>query len=198
MGKGIAVWTMSKVVMLIFLLLTFSFVIGYIHILNERVVSDSAQTITMQLKSTMTSLVSTDALNARLTIALPDEIPERTKGVYETGDISLQSYTLLTRLMEDSNGEPYFSWAITLDNREVISENVYIASSWLILPQGSISKYCLTTDCDQTIKTFKINSKDKYVVYTIQKYTDPNTGEIRVYLGVCDISGNACEGGYVV
>lgn len=191
MKKGIAVWTMSKLVMLIFLILTFAAVIGYVSLLSERVTADSAQSITMQLKSTLNAIIATDALDATLVVPLPTEIPERTSGVYETAEAPIKPYILVTKLERDQvSNQEYISWAVSLTNKPNIEENVYIASSWLVLPEtGTVGDFNLGGTGQ-----FVIDSTTNKTLYLLEKHTD-QSGNVAVYLRSCDIFMKNCVGG---
>jgi len=186
--KAIAVWTMSKVVMFIFLILTFTSVVLFVNVLNERVVADSAQSVAIQIKSTMTAIISSDALDATLVVPLPGEIPERTRDIIETAQAPLHTYILLTRIYEENN-QKYISWAISLGDDPDYTKNTYVAATWLALPIGTVQDYNLGgTDF------FIANSKD-HAIYMMQKVTDEDTGETAIYLKACDVKRNNCIGG---
>jgi len=189
MGRGIAVWTMSKIVMLIFLFLVFSSVIMYTQLLNQRAIADAAQSVTMQIKSTLTAVVSSEAFDATLAVPLPSEIPEKTKGVYGTTEAPLRPYILRT-IIDRIEGNIVF--AISLDNG-----NSFVSASLLVLPgaERGVSHYWLDST-NKHVSTFDVDSRVQSV-YFIEKITDLNTEETFVYLRASDIKGGDCVGGCI-
>ncbi len=97
--KGISTWLFSKIVMLIFLVITFSIVLSFSAMIKEKMYADSASVLAMRVRDGVQSVVLTDALQAKTVIALPEYLPD---------DINMKDkrkYTIL--IGEDSSGLLY-------------------------------------------------------------------------------------------
>ena len=135
--RAIAVWIFSKIVMLIFLFMTFAIILSYMHMMNERVSADSAEALTMQIKNTVQSLMASEALEAQLVVPLPASLPEpgysaETGSYGETG--KMRSYTLNTYY--ESGAESYISIALAWGKHDASNAGdfSYAAASWLFIP----------------------------------------------------------------
>lgn len=74
--KGISVWIFSKMVMLVFLILTFSTVLGFLKLTNERISVDSAEGVAMQIKDAMQSTLYANTLTSEAAVPIPKTLPE--------------------------------------------------------------------------------------------------------------------------
>jgi len=76
MKRGISVWLMTKVVMLIFLTMTFAVIMSFTGLVQQRSVSDSAYHLTTRLKDAIQGLLGIRAGTGTRFIVMPREIPE--------------------------------------------------------------------------------------------------------------------------
>lgn len=93
MMKGISVWLFSKMVMLIFLLMVFATVLGFLKIVSEKVGSDSAESLAIQVKDSIRSVTAGDLISATRIIPLPTTLPEKSE-IAQTPETRIKPYTL--------------------------------------------------------------------------------------------------------
>jgi hypothetical protein len=74
--RGISVWMFSKIVMLVFLLVTFSTVIGFMRLTSDKVSTDSAQALAMQLKDAIETTLYTNTISSQAVVPIPKTLPE--------------------------------------------------------------------------------------------------------------------------
>jgi len=74
--KGLSVWMLSKIVMLVFLLATFTTVVGFLRIANEKVSSDVAGALAMQIKDAIQTTLYTTTVSSQTVIPIPKTLPE--------------------------------------------------------------------------------------------------------------------------
>jgi hypothetical protein len=74
--KGISVWMFSKIVMLVFLLVTFSTLMSFMKISREKVDADSAQALAMQIKDSMQTAIYTSTVSSQSVVPIPKTLPE--------------------------------------------------------------------------------------------------------------------------
>ena len=96
--KGISVWMFSKIVMLVFLVSTFSVVIGFLRLTNERVSADAAEALAMQIKDAIQTTLHTNTISSQAVVPVPKTIPE-SGGSIETG--KLKTYTVVVNQSGD-------------------------------------------------------------------------------------------------
>jgi len=74
--RGISVWMFSKIVMLVFLLVTFSTVIGFMRLTSDKVATDSAQALAMQIKDAIETTLYTNTISSQTVVPIPKTLPE--------------------------------------------------------------------------------------------------------------------------
>ena len=79
-------------VMLIFLVVTFATVVGFLRLSNDRVMTDSAEALAMQVKDSMHATLYTSTVSSHSFITLPKTIPETSENT-QTG--KPKAYTLV-------------------------------------------------------------------------------------------------------
>lgn len=84
MDKGMSTWIFSKMVMLIFLTLTFGIIMSFTGLVRQRAKIDSARATTEELKSVAQEIVTTSAESAERLVPIPENIPETDKGNHYT------------------------------------------------------------------------------------------------------------------
>jgi hypothetical protein len=135
MQKGISVWIFSKIVMLIFLFLTLSAVLSYMHLISERVNADSAEALTMQMKNAVQSVMIQETLSSQLVVPLPETLPEKGYGAekYEERGVT-RLYTLRISTTKDTSNNDYVSIALAWGAHEAADAGTfsYAAASWLL------------------------------------------------------------------
>lgn len=94
MRKAISMWIFSRVVMLVFLFLTFFTVLSFMRVMNERVASDAGKVMTMQIHDSLQSVLSSRVLASQLVVPIPEKLPE--PGILKPGEQAglSRSYTL--------------------------------------------------------------------------------------------------------
>lgn len=75
MKRGISTWLMTKVVMLIFLTMTFAVILSFTGLVQQRAVADSAQHLTLRVKDSIQALLGIRAETGTRSVVLPEEIP---------------------------------------------------------------------------------------------------------------------------
>lgn len=77
--KGISAMVMSRVVMVVFLFTTFSIVIAFMQMTAERGFADASGVLAMQVRDSVSGIVSGASLYAQQVIPLPKSLPEITE-----------------------------------------------------------------------------------------------------------------------
>jgi len=100
--KGISVWMFSKIVMLVFLVVTFSTVLGFMRLTNERVMADSAEALAMQMKDAMQTALYTHTVSSQAIVPIPKTLPE----LGDTSDKSkTKPYTVVIKKTAATEGD---------------------------------------------------------------------------------------------
>lgn len=81
--RGISVWMFSKLVMLVFLVVTFSIVIGFLKLTNDKVASDAAESMAIQIKDAIQATTMTGTTSSGTIVPIPKTLPEGTHGIEE-------------------------------------------------------------------------------------------------------------------
>lgn len=89
----------SKIIMLVFLLVTFSTVMGFLKITKERVEADSAAAMAMQISDAIQATLHTATVSSRAIIPIPRTLPEKGTGADTS---KLKEFTVLV----NSTGSP--------------------------------------------------------------------------------------------
>jgi len=89
--KGISIWLFSKIVMLVFLIITFSTVLGFMKLSKDRISADSAEALAMQIKDAILTTLHTNTLSSQAVVPIPKTLPESFGNVEET---RLKTYTV--------------------------------------------------------------------------------------------------------
>ncbi|MFW5902268.1 MAG: hypothetical protein ACOCTT_00055 [archaeon] len=76
MKRGIATWLMTKVVMLIFLTMTFAVILSFTGLVQQRAVADSSQHLVLRVKDSIQALLGIRAETGTRFVVMPEEIPE--------------------------------------------------------------------------------------------------------------------------
>lgn len=74
--KGLSVWLFSKVVMFIFLFLTFASVISFMKIVSDRTAADAAEVLAMQVTEAVQTSLLTPSLSSKMIVPIPRTLPE--------------------------------------------------------------------------------------------------------------------------
>ena len=166
--KGISVWMFSKIVMLVFLVITFSTVLGFMRLTNERVMADSAEALAMQIKDAMQTALYTHTVSSQAIVPIPKTLPE-------LGDA----------VPDKSKTKPYtvFIKKITATEGDVI----YVAIGWGSNPTSFVAASSfLTKDtgicADADISAYpemRFPSDRKYLI--VKKDTDSGISVLKLY-----------------
>ena len=125
MKKGISTWLLTKVVMLVFLTMTFAILISFAGLVEQRALSESAQHLSMRVTDSAQSLLGIKAESGSQCIVLPERIPRDTdRAISYTMDIYKTNQNTL--VVTVARG--------TYDTN--IPEGNYIAGTSFKLPQG--------------------------------------------------------------
>lgn len=89
--KGISIWLFSKIVMLVFLIITFSTVLGFMKLSKDRISADSAEALAMQIKDAILTTLHTNTLSSQAVVPIPKTLPESFGNVEEA---RLKTYTV--------------------------------------------------------------------------------------------------------
>ncbi len=173
--RGLSVWIFSKMVMLIFLIVTFATVTGFLRLSNERVMADSAEALAMQVKDTMHATLYTTTVSSRSFITLPKTLPESSQN---TQNGKPRAYTLVL-----GNSQP-----------ETGSEQViYAAVGWGYNSESFVAASSFRTSGTNVIppRCQLFSTDDRYVL--IEKGVDDN-GQVTLWFKKCDsFDENACR-----
>lgn len=132
MGKGLSMWIFSKVVMLIFLFAVFGMVVGFLKMAQEKVMVDSAEGVTLRVKSAVENMVSSSVSANGIYVAIPRKIPEESgRSFGAEGSLISRPYTLAVS-SADVSGAKLFSVALSFDNSD--DPETYAASSSFFIP----------------------------------------------------------------
>lgn len=151
MKKGISTWLMTKVVMLIFLTLTFGIIMSFTGIVQQRALSDSAQHITGRVKTSIQALLGIRAETGSRYVVIPDEIPEN----------SDRSTTYTVNLFKPNSNPQKLSIAIA-EGTGFSSSNRpdrYISASSFNFPSGSDYNFTLGSSSGGSDEIF-LSSED--------------------------------------
>jgi hypothetical protein len=77
--------------MLVFLIVTFSTVLGFLKLTNERIAADSSDALSMQIKDAMQSTLYANTLTSEAVVPIPKTLPEVSE-TYVSG--RLKTYTV--------------------------------------------------------------------------------------------------------
>lgn len=88
MNKGISTWLFTKMVMLVFLTMTFAIIMSFTGLVQQRSLSEAAQQIAFETTDGIQSLLGIKAEKGFRFIIIPDEIPrESENSIQYTVDI---------------------------------------------------------------------------------------------------------------
>ncbi len=79
MRKGISTWLFTKVVMLIFLTMTFAIIMSFTSVVQQRSKAEAAQQIAINVKDSTLSLLGVKAQKAERFVRMPGKVPEETE-----------------------------------------------------------------------------------------------------------------------
>ena len=165
--KGISVWMFSKIVMLVFLVVTFSTVLGFMRLTNERVMADSAEALAMQIKDAMQTALYTHTVSSQAIVPIPKTLPE----LSDASDKSkTKPYTVVIKKIPAAEGDV-----------------IYVAIGWGSSPTSFVAASSfLTKDtglcADQDISDYhemRFPSDIKYLI--VKKDTDSGTNVLKLY-----------------
>jgi hypothetical protein len=148
--KGLSVWIFSKMVMLIFLIVTFATVTGFLRLSNDRVMADSAEALAMQVKDTMHATLYTTTVSSRSFITLPKTLPESSQNT-QTG--KPRAYTLALGESRANNAP---------DSEQVI----YAAVGWGEKPDSFVAASSFRTSGTEVTpqKCLLFSTDDRYLL----------------------------------
>ncbi len=163
--KGLSVWIFSKMVMLIFLIVTFATVTGFLRLSNERVMADSAEALAMQVKDTMHATLYTTTVSSRSFITLPKTLPESSQNT--------------------QNGKPRAYTLVLGDSRTGDEQVIYAAVGWGENPESFAAASSFRTSGTSVIppRCQLFSTDDRYVL--IEKGVD-NNGQVTLWFKKCD------------
>ncbi len=99
MKKGISTWLMTKVVMLIFLTMTFAIILSFTGLVQQRATADAAQHLTVRVKDSIQALLGLGAHTGTRFVVMPEEIPEDAE----------RSVPYTLHIMKESDEEVYIA-----------------------------------------------------------------------------------------
>jgi hypothetical protein len=120
--KGISVWLFSKMVMLIFLLTVFATVLGFLKIVNEKIGTDSAESLATQIRNTIRIVLEGPIISANMAVGLPKTLPEKSE-VEKSQETRARSYSMRI------TGNPATRLIIVAVSWQTISPTTYVAAS---------------------------------------------------------------------
>lgn len=135
--KGISVWIFSKMVMLVFLILTFSTVLGFLRLTNERISMDSAQAVAMQIKDAMQSTLYANTLTSEAAVPISKTLPEVSES-YTSGKVKI--YTVQVNVTGPIDRQVVFAmvgWGAT--PAAYVSAASFVTSDITVDPPQGIS-----------------------------------------------------------
>jgi len=122
MKRGISVWLMTKVVMLIFLTMTFAVIMSFTGLVQQRSVADSAQHLTSRIKDAIQGLLGIRADTGTRFVVIPEKIPQ--------GAVRSTDYTFHITTAEGNDQEIYIMIAEGLYSSEDEITDYVTASSF--------------------------------------------------------------------
>jgi hypothetical protein len=123
--------------MLVFLIVTFSTVLGFLKLTNEKVSVDSADALTMQIKDSIESTLYANTLTSEAVVPIPKTLPEITE-TYTTG--KLKTFTVKVNMTGPSNHQVVYSsigWGDA--PAAYVSAASFVTNSVTIDPQAGLS-----------------------------------------------------------
>lgn len=130
MKKGISTWLMTKVVMLMFLTVTFGIIISFTGLIQQRSMAESAQQISVRTKDSIQALLGIKAQTGTRKVVLPDQIPR------DSGRSIRYTVHIFTTSSSGGNG-PTVSVAVARGTYESdIPSGNYLSASSFTLPSG--------------------------------------------------------------
>jgi hypothetical protein len=103
--KGISIWMFSKIVMLVFLIVTFSTVVGFLRLASDKVATDSAQALAMQIKDAIETTLYTNTISSQTVVPIPKTLPESGGST----EAKLKSFTVNVGSTASSNGKVIYA-----------------------------------------------------------------------------------------
>lgn len=127
MNRGISTWLFTKIVMLVFLTMTFAIIISFTGLVQQRSLSESAQQIALETTDGVQSLLGVNAQQGFRFVILPDEIPEEAENSFKyTVDIYKPQGESNTLAVAVAQG----------DYIEEVPSGKYLAGNSFKLPSG--------------------------------------------------------------
>ena len=164
--KGISVWMFSKIVMLVFLVVTFSTVLGFMRLTNERVMADSAEALAMQMKDAMQTALYTHTVSSQAIVPIPKTLPE----LGDTSDKSkTKPYTVVIKKTAATEGDVIYvaiGWGSS--PASFVAASSFLTKDTGICPDMAISPYEMRFPSDR-----------KYLI--VKKDTDAGTSVLNLY-----------------
>jgi hypothetical protein len=148
--RGLSIWMFSKIVMLVFLIATFSIVMGFLRLTNDRVVVDSAEAIAMQIKDTVQTTLYTNTISSTAIVPIPRGIPE-TEGSVQTA--KSEAYTVIINKTAGEAGEDivYVAIGIGKNPAAFLAASSFLTSYFIqnpnmkMFPPKGLTFYSTTT-----------------------------------------------------
>ena len=137
-GKGVSVWIMSKIVMLIFLFLTFSIVLSFLKIGSDKAKNDAAEALTKQVKDNIQNTISSNTLKSDVSIPLAKTIPKEIYGLDASDEMSFYTITI----GKDDTQDMLWTAVAWGTHTPTNPPKGYVASSFTFVP----SDYTLVCD----------------------------------------------------
>ena len=138
--KGISIWLFSKIVMLVFLIATFSTVLGFMKLSKDRVSADSAEALAMQIKDAILTTLHTNTLSSKAVVPIPRTLPEAYGNVEES---RLKMFTVkVSSTAPTATGEQIIYVAIGWGQSPVAyaaASSFYTSNVDIVNPGGGLS-----------------------------------------------------------
>ncbi len=150
MNRGISTWLFTKVVMLIFLTMTFAIILSFTSVVQQRAVAEAGEQITINIKDSTLSLLGIKSLRASRHVILPETIPKTS----ERGE----KYTV--HLRKSGTQGPNISVAIALGHHDNTGQiDSYLTASSFNIP-SSYNVYFLDDSDSVAGNDLVLNSED--------------------------------------
>jgi len=139
--KGLGMWIMSKVVMLIFLFVTFGVVFSFMSIGQEQSRNQAAEALASDLVNTISNTLSSNLEEATLNFPLPRRIPEKS---YRLNLEKGEPYTLVIGLEGAGTYKRLYAAVAMLSypREGEHKPETYISSAYALIPSGYSLESC--------------------------------------------------------
>jgi hypothetical protein len=135
--KGMSMWIFSRVVMLIFLFMTFAAVISFMRVVNERSTADAGKIMTMQISDALQGVLGSRVLSSQVIIPLPTVLPET--GILKPSESAgfSRTYTLtIITSAGPSNGSVLLSTGLAWGKHVPGEDVTYTTASSIVTDEG--------------------------------------------------------------